>query len=460
MVQKEAFRIEKDIMGPVRVPQNAYYGNQTVRAATNFPISGLRINPALTTALIEIKKAAAQANYACKTLDAKRKNAIVKACNEVLKHPDQYVDQFIIDVFQAGAGTPWHMNVNEVLTNKALEIMKKEKGDYATLDPHDHVNKSQSTNDVMMSALRIATLTQLNLLHIALTDFIKALTKKGTEFKRLTKAGRTHMQDAVPITLGQEFDAWAATLSKRKKILAISEKNICSLHLGGTAVGTGFNVPKGFDREVITTLKKNTKLPLTRATNKVEQTQFLSDFLDVSGALRTLATDLTKIANDLRLLSSGPRTGIGEITLPQVEPGSSIMPAKFNPSMVEMLNMICFQVMGNDHTIQQAAEAGQLELNVFGPVLAHNLLMSITILASGLTQTTTRCITGIAANKKTLQHYLEMSPAIGTVLSPVIGYEQTAILIQKAITSDKSVKQVAIEEGVISKRVADKLFTL
>jgi len=453
------YRIEKDILGKVKVPSDAYYGIFTVRASENFPISGIKINPEMNKAIIHIKMAAAKANVESRVLDRRIGNAIVNACQKILKNYTKYENQFIIDVYQAGAGTPWHMNVNEVVTNVALEILNKKKGTYSIIDPHDHVNKGQSSNDVIPTAIRIASLELTNKLIPEVSSLIKSLSRKGKEFRNLAKSGRTHLQDAVPITLGMEFSAWASDLEKRLKIIENTKKNLYQLHIGGTAVGTGINTSPNFSTLTIKHLKKQTSLPLISTKNKLEETQFATDFLDLSAALRSIATDLNKISNDIRLLSSGPMTGLREISLPQVELGSSIMPSKFNPSMAEMLNMVCFQVMGNDETIQQAAQSGELELNVMTPVIAHNLFQSIEILTNGIREFNNRCVKGIKANKKVLQSYFEKTPAVGTVLNQIIGYDKTAEVIKEAIQKNKSIKEIAIKKGFLSEKVAEKLFS-
>ena len=450
------YRTEKDIIGPVKFPADAYFGIFTARASENFPISGILIHPELNRSLAIIKKAAAQSNKVLGLLSPTVANAIINACNKIIK--GEYDDQFILDVFQAGAGTPWNMNMNEVITNIALEIMGKKKGEYSIIDPHDHVNRGQSTNDVIPTAMRLAALTLYNKLVPEIKELIKSLKKKANDFFNSIKAGRTHLQDAVPITLGQEFSAWAHDLEHRLAFLDYAVDQLKYLNIGGTAVGTGLNAHPKFSALTVTNLKKITKLPLQRTADKIEKTQFTSDFLDVSSALRTIASDLTKIANDIRLLSSGPMTGFREIELPKVEPGSSIMPAKFNPSMAEMLNMVCIQVIGNDTAIQQATEAGQLELNVMTPVLAHNLLQSLDILRNGIREFTNKCVKGIKANADVLQSYFEKSPSLGTVLNTVIGYDKTAELIKESLKSDKSVKALAIEKKLLTEKEADKLF--
>jgi len=456
MVIGKGYRTEKDILGSVKVPFSAYYGIQTVRASKNFPISSLRINPTLNKALAHVKIAAALVNAEAKKLDTKIAQAIVKAGKDVIS--GKYDDQFIVDVYQAGAGTPWHMNMNEVLANVALEKLRKKKGNYKVIDPHNHVNMGQSTNDVIPTSLRIASLQLTNQLLPEISKLVASLKKKGKQFKFLTKSGRTHLQDAVPITLGREFTAWAHAIEKTIKSIKDATKNLQQLGIGGTAIGTGLNSFPSFGTKAVKHLKKQTKLQLSVANDKIETTQFMGDFLNLSGALRTLAVELTKVSNDIRLLNSGPQTGLNEITLPQVEPGSSIMPNKFNPSMAEMMNMVCYQVMGNDETIKEAAVSGQLELNVMTPVLAHNLLQSLEILRTGIKEFNDKCIKGVVANKKILKHYCEVTPSYGTVLNSIVGYDEAAKLIRKSLKENKSIKQIAIEESIITKREAERLF--
>ena len=452
------FRIEKDVMGKVKVPAGAYYGIFSVRAMKNFPISGIGIHPEMNKAIVEIKKSAAQVNMEYGILDKKKGNAIVRACNEILK--GKYEDQFILDVYQAGAGTPWHMNVNEVVANVSLEILGKKKGRYDIIDPHDHVNMSQSSNDVMPSATRIACLVLADKLIFEVKRVVSSLDKKAREFRGLAKVGRTHYRDAVPITLGQEFEAWAFDIEKRAKVIKNSLLNLKNLSIGGTAVGTGFNAPKGFDSKVVRHLRKNTGLSLYVAKNKIEETQFMSDFLDLSAALRSLAVDLIKICNDIMFLSSGPMAGISELELPEVEPGSSIMPGKFNPSIVEMLKMVCEQIIGNDETIKQSAESGNLELNVMIPVISHNLLHGMDILTNGIREFNNKCIKGIKANKEVLQEYFEKTLAIGAILNKTIGYDKAAEVVREAIKKKKSIKEIVIEKGILSKKEAEKLFNI
>ena len=458
MGKKEKFRIERDILGSVKVPSDAYYGIFTVRAVKNFPISSLRIPKELNRALIEVKMAAALANMDCGVLDRKVGRAIVKACKKLLRE-GRYDREFVVDVYQAGAGTPWHMNVNEVVANLALEILGKRKGSYSIVDPHDHVNLGQSTNDVVPTGIRIACVRLTKRLESELKRIIVVFAKKERQFKSLVKIGRTHLQHAVPITLGKEFGAWRSDLEKRLDVLKGSLGNLLELHIGGSAVGTGLNVAPGFDRKCVAYIRKITGIHFRVARNKIEGTQFMGDFLDLSGALRTIVSDLGKIANDIRLLSSGPTSGLNEISLPELEPGSSIMPGKINPSIAEMMNMVCYQVIGNDETIQHCVESGQLELNVMTPVLAYNLIQSLEILNNGIREFNENGIARVKANDVVLKKYFAGNPGVGAVLNSVIGYERTAKVVREAIRKNKSIREVVIEKKIIGKKEADKLFS-
>ncbi len=453
----KGFRVERDALGEVKIPAEAYYGIQTVRAYENFQISGIGIHREMNKAIVEIKMAGALVNMSLGVLDKKIGKSIVEACKEILS--GKYDDQFILDVYQAGAGTPWHMNVNEVIANVALEKLGRKKGEYNLIDPHDHINKGQSTNDVIPTSIRMAT-------NVYATDLIrevrlleKSLERKAKEFKDVKKSGRTHLQDAVPITLGQEFDAWREAIKDRHDILVYALKVIRKLHIGGTAIGTGFNAHPKFGSEVVKNLRKITKVNYVPAANKIEKTQFMSDFLDLSSVLRSLAVDLGKIANDIRLLSSGPTTGLNEIKLPAVEPGSSIMPGKFNPSMAEMLNMVSYQVIGNDEVVKECASAGQLELNVMTPVLAHNLLNSLILLKNGIKEFRERCIDGIIPNKKRLDDYFEKSLGVGAALNLAIGYDKAAEVVKIATTEGKTIKDVLLERNIMNRKEIDRLFS-
>ena len=448
-------RIERDPLGEHEVPADAYYGIQTQRAAENFPISGLRAPDELVTATILIKKAAAAANLAAGKLAPDIARAITAAADDVLA--GKLRDQFIVDVYQAGAGTSHNMNANEVLANRAAELLDAPKGQYDRVHPNDHVNMAQSTNDVFPTATRLALL----LGHRGLVDSARLLArsfeKKSRDFAGILKVGRTHLQDAVPITLGQEFSGYSACIARAADELNATSKQLRELNLGATAVGTGLNTTAGYSGAVVKFLAKYTKLEVKPADNLFRVTQSMGDIAAYSGAMRRLSIELGKIASDLRLLSMGPRAGLGEITLPPVQPGSSIMPGKVNPSMPEMVNQVCYQVMGCDTTVAMACEAGQLELNVMMPVIAWNALHSSHILRESMSALRTRCVDGISANVERSRELLDRSTAVATALSPHIGYAATAEIAKEAVRTGKSIRQIAKERGVLTDEQLDAL---
>lgn len=441
-------RIERDSLGEREIPVQVYYGIQTARAVENFPISGWKPFPALVTATIQIKKAAARANSALGVLDSRIAEAIETAADEVLQ--GKFRDQFVVDPFQAGAGTSHNMNANEVLANRAIELLGGEKGDYSIVHPNDHVNMGQSTNDVFPTAMRLAALDLTATFALTLDRLKTSFSKKAIEFDLIVKSGRTHLQDAVPVRLGQEFSAYATAIDKNALRIRQAADELKEIGLGGTAAGTGLNAAPGYRRRVVEELNKITDYDLRATPDYFEAMQSLSPFVNLSGALRTLATDVIRIANDLRLLSSGPNTGLAEINLPAVQPGSSIMPGKVNPVMAEMTNMVCFQVLGNDAVIAQAAQAGQLELNVMMPVIAFDLLMSLTIFTNALTVLGERCIDGITANEERCRWYVEHSVALVTALNPKIGYARAAEIAKRAIAKGKTIRETIAEEGLLS----------
>ena len=441
-------RVERDALGERRIPENAYYGVQTARAVENFPITGWRPYESLVTATIQIKKAAARVNASLGALSPEIAGAIECACDEILG--GAFRDQFIVDPFQAGAGTSHNMNANEVLANRAIEILGGKKGDYTRVHPNDHVNMSQSTNDVFPAAMRLAALDRVGPLIKTLGGLADSLQRKAGEFDEVVKSGRTHLQDAVPVTLGQEFSGYEAAVRKNIKRIQTAADGCREIGLGGTAVGTGLNAPAGFRSRIVRELEVLTAGSLVPASNYFEAMQSVAPVVELSGALRTLATDIIRIANDLRLLSSGPYTGLAEITLPGVQPGSSIMPGKVNPVMAEMIDMVCFQVIGNDLTVTMAAQAGQLELNVMMPVIAFDLLMSMTILTNGLRVFADKCIDGITADRERSREYAERSAALVTALSPRIGYARAAEIAKKAVASGKTIRQIIAEESLMS----------
>ena len=451
-------RSERDSLGDREVPAEAYYGIQTVRAMENFPISGLRAHPALIVATAQVKLAAAQSNVALKRLNPTVGDAIAAAAREVID--GRWRDQFVVDVYQAGAGTSHNMNANEVLANRALELLGEPRGRYAVVHPNDHVNMGQSTNDVFPTAMRLAALSRMHSLLQALSGLEAALREDADTFDRVVKAGRTHLQDATPIRLGQEFGGYATAIAANQAVIVETRTELRVLGLGGTAVGTGLNTHPEYPRLVTATLADLTGEPLVPASDMFDAMQSMRPFVALSGALRTLALDLIRICNDLRLLASGPRTGLAEIRLPAVQPGSSIMPGKVNPVMAEMLTMVCFQVLGHDLTIAMAAQAGQLELNVMMPIIAHALLQSLDILASGIAAFTMRCVSGIQVDVERCRRYAEETVALATALSPRIGYDRAADLAKEAWASGRSVREVALEQGILSEVELDKILDL
>jgi aspartate ammonia-lyase len=448
-------RIERDPLGEREVPDHAYYGIQTQRAADNFPISGLRAPDELVTATILIKKAAAAANVAAGRLPPDIGRAIAAAADDVLA--GKLRDQFIVDVYQAGAGTSHNMNANEVLANRAAEILNAPRGKYDKVHPNDHVNMAQSTNDVFPTATRLALLLEHRGLVDSARKLAAALEAKSREFATVLKVGRTHLQDAVPITLGQEFGGYAACIARGADDLDAASLQLRELNLGATAVGTGLNASVGYSAAAVKLLAEYTKLELKPADNLFRVTQSMGDVAAYSGAMRRLSIELGKVASDLRLLSMGPRAGIAEITLPAVQPGSSIMPGKVNPSIPEMVNQVCYQVMGCDVTVAMACEAGQLELNVMMPVIAWNALHSSRILRESMSALRARCVDGIAANVERSRELLDLSTAVATALSPQIGYAATAEIAKEAVRTGKSIRQVAKERGVLSDERLDTL---
>jgi aspartate ammonia-lyase len=450
-----ATRVEKDTMGTVEVPESAYYGAQTQRAVGNFPISGLKPHQSLVRATIRIKKCAAEANVATGRLSSEVGSAIVKAAEEALA--GKFNDYFVVDPFQAGAGTSHNMNANEVLANRANEIMGGRLGEYAKVNPNDHVNMAQSTNDVFPTAMRLASLEMADLLSRELDSLAGALRKKGKDFDGILKSGRTHLQDAVPIRLGQEFAAYATAVDGSRGGIQRSLPGLRELGIGGTAVGTGLNAEDSYIDRIVEGLACETGEDLIRSKNLIERMQNMDPFVALSSAVKGTAVNLIRIANDLRLLSSGPRTGLGEINLPPVQPGSSIMPGKVNPVMAEVTDMVCFQVVGCDLAVTMAAQAGQLELNVMMPVIAFNLLFSMEILKNCVRQLTQLCVAGISANEERCRNFLDQSVALATVLAPSIGYAASAEVAKESQKSGKSIRQVILERGILSEKELDEV---
>jgi len=451
-------RNEKDPLGELPVPVTALYGVQTERARLNFPVSGLAPLPAFVTAVVWIKKAAALTHKETGRLEAKLADAIVAAADEVLA--GKHRDQFVVDPYQAGAGTSHNMNANEVLANRANEILGGKRGTYTPVHPNDHVNMAQSTNDVIPTAIRLGALAELPALLKAVDLLAGAFLERGKAFDAILKSGRTHLQDATPVRLGQEFTAYGHTLERNRRRVANAADDLRDLGIGGSAVGTGLNVEPAYPEAMVRHLKAITRLDLHAGTDRFQLMQSMGDAAALSGALRTLAVDLGKIANDIRLLVSGPRTGLAEISLPAVQPGSSIMPGKVNPSIVEMVNMVCFQVVGNDATVAAAAEAGQLELNVMMPVIAHNLLFTMHILTTAATIFADRCVTGIKADEAMCAHWLDRSPALVTALAPKIGYAESAKLAKEALAKNETVRELVSEKGILKGAELDAVLDL
>ncbi len=449
-------RIETDSLGERHVPKDAYYGIQTLRATENFPVSGLKTPVVFVYSYVLVKKTSALANIQVGKLEKKIGDAIIAACNEVLD--GKLLDQFVVDVFQAGAGTSFNMNVNEVLTNRALELLGEEKGNYRCISPNDHVNMAQSTNDTFPTALHIAALLALEPLLVALQDLSEAFEKLSQKYASVIKSGRTHLQDALPITVGQEFGGYASAIEKARLQLKIRSGLLYELALGGTAVGTGVGAQEDFAKIATTELSRNTGFPFKPASNPFEALQSRSAVASVSGMLKELALELIRIANDLRLLSSGPTTGLAEISLPAVQPGSSIMPGKVNPVMAECLDMVAFQVVGNDLAVSMAVQAGQLELNVMMPLMMHNLLQSIQLLANFVPFFTKKCAEGITVDAARCTGYVDKNPSLAVFLSPCVGYLNAAKIAEQALEEKRSVKEVALEKGIVKPEQAKEIF--
>ncbi|MDI3269462.1 MAG: aspartate ammonia-lyase [Bacillota bacterium] len=447
--------MEKDSLGEKGVPEDAYWGVQTQRAVENFPISGYRLPFPMIWAMAHIKKAAALTHKETGRLTAEVADAIVAAADDVIA--GRLNDHFVVDAFQAGAGTSFNMNTNEVLANRANEILGQPRGQYKPVHPNDQVNMAQSTNDSFPTAMRLATLKALEDFYPVLDQVAQTFAQKAQEFWPIVKAGRTHLQDAMPVRLGQEFLAYSHIIQRGRRRLQEAAADLHELGIGGTAVGSGVNAEKVYPTKVVEHLARLTGFPLRPGEDLFALMQSLSDFSHVSAALRDLALDVSKISNDLRLLSSGPSTGLAEIRLPAVQPGSSIMPGKVNPSMLEMLNQVCFRVMGNDAGIAAAAEAGQLELNVMMPVVAFMLLESIEILKNALLVVDERCFKGITANEKRARELVEKSAALATSLTDYIGYLKAAEIAKEVVETGRSLREVVLEKGLLDEATLDKV---
>jgi aspartate ammonia-lyase len=450
----KAVRVEKDSMGSREVPADAYWGIQTLRARENFPVSGLRASPYMIRAYALLKLACVRANTELKGVDPVKGRAIAQAAEEMAQ--GRFDSEFPVDVFQAGAGTSFHMNVNEVLTNRALEILGKPRGDFASISPNDDTNRGQSTNDTYPTAAQVASLLALKDLRKALAILTKSLRRKGTEFQGTPKAGRTHLKDAMPVTLGQEFQAYAAALERLSAALPAVERALAEIPLGGSAVGTGVNSVRGFRSASVRQYARLTHLNLKVAADPFETMQSRWPLALAASWLKLLALELIRISNDLRLLSSGPHTGMDEIRLPEIQPGSSIMPAKVNPSAAECLDMVAFHVVGADTAVALATQAGQLEINVMMPLAAFEVLFSTSILTAYLPVFARSCIDGITPNPERLEHYLLKSGALATVLTPTLGYQKVAELIHESERTGHSVKELILHHKLLTPAQVDR----
>jgi len=456
------FRIEKDSLGEKDVPGDAYFGIHTIRSVENFQISGIVMHEEIIKAIIYLKISCANANLELETIDKGKGETIINASEEILKNFEKYKSQFPIDIFQAGSGTSLNMNINEVIANLAVEILENKKENFGKkiIHPNDDVNKGQSTNDVMPSAMKISAYLLSENLICAMENLENVLSDKGNEFKDILKSGRTHLQDAVPMTLGQEFHAYGRAIEKDIVRVNFAGKFSEELAIGGNAIGTGINTPPKFSEIIIKHLNFYLKRNFVPAENKIESVQFLTDIANFSSALKMLAIDLNKISNDLRLLNSGPYTGFSEIFLPAVEPGSSIMSGKINPSICEAINQVCFKVFGNDLTITNSCAAGQLELNTHIPVIAYSLIESIKILTNGINIFAEKAVKGIKANKEKCKFYAENSLSLITALNPILGYDKCAEIAKEAKRTNKGIKEIIIEKGYLSKEEVDKFLNV
>ena len=450
-----ATREEKDSLGLKQIPANVYYGIQTARAVENYPISGMRAHPTLIRAFGMVKEAAAEANRDLGLLEKQSADAIIEAAKEVQQ--GRWNNEFVVDAFQAGAGVSFHMNTNEVIANRAVEILGGRLGDYSKVHPNDHVNYGQSTNDVFPTGMRVATLLELEKLYPVLDSLVTALNKKGKEFHDILKSGRTHMQDAVPMRLGQEFAAYAGAIARAKEGIVSSAELLRELGLGGSAVGTGINTHPDYREKAIANLARISGQKLTPVDDMRYAMQSNLAMAAVSSALRNLALEVIRISNDLRLLASGPNTGFAEINLPALQPGSSIMPGKINPVIPELAAMVSFQVVGNDVAVALAVQAGQLELNVMMPTMAYSVLQSITISTNMLRQFTDKCIAGITANDKRCNFYVQATVSLATALNPYIGYAKAAEIAKEAVASGRSIIEIAREKKLVSEKEIEEI---
>lgn len=442
------YRLESDSIGERKVPEDVYYGVQTLRASENFNITGTSVNFEFIRSIVKIKKAAAIVNSEIGLMNKETADAIIKTCDEI--DSGKFKNQFITDSIQGGAGTSINMNVNEVVANRSIEILGGKKGNYKIVHPNDNVNMGQSTNDVIPTAGKMTAIELLNVAIPKLTELKNSFEEKGEELNDVLKMGRTQLQDAVPIRLGQEFAAYSKALSRDIERLKSAEEGLRYVNIGGTAVGTGINADKKYIKNIVPEINKITGLNLIQSESLIDGTQNLDSIVAASGALKTCAVDLSKISNDLRLMSSGPRAGISEINLPAMQNGSSIMPGKVNPVIPEVVNQVAFRIMGNDFTISMAAEAGQLELNAFEPVIFYSLFQSIEILGNAAETLNKNCIKGITANKEHCRDLVYNSVEIVTAICPYVGYKEAASIAKIAMKTGKPVKKLILEEGILS----------
>ncbi|MDE1842817.1 MAG: aspartate ammonia-lyase [Thaumarchaeota archaeon] len=449
------FRTDTDSLGKVEIPAEAYYGAFTARAIKQYHVTGQRSHPYLVMSFVMIKRSAAIANMKVKTLDKKRGDAIVKACDQVLS--GNHLDQFVVEAINSGAGTAFNMNTNEVLANIALEILGKKKGDYESLHPNDHVNMSQSSNDTFPTAMHVAILFDTVQVIPAIDELIKTLAKKAKEFSSYQKIGRTHLMDALPVTLGSEFAAYATAIAKARDSIVEAKKELEKIALGGTAVGSGANTPKGYRTVVISELAKISKLSLKPEPDMQFGLESRFAVAKMSSTLRNLALELGRIANDIRLMASGPVAGLSEIGIPAVHAGSSIMPGKVNPSLAECMNMVCFDIIGKDSTVALAAQAGQFELNVMLPVMVKSVLDSMDMLRNFVPIFSKNLIDGLTANKTKLGQYIENSPVIVTLLAPKIGYQASADLFKESLKTGKTIRQLVVAKELLTEKEVNEL---
>ncbi|HEV3039420.1 MAG TPA: aspartate ammonia-lyase [Candidatus Angelobacter sp.] len=448
-------RSEKDSIGIKEIPADVYYGIQTARAVENYPISGMKAHPTLIKALGMVKQAAAEANKALGLVEDQRADAIIRAAQEVME--GKWNNQFVVDVFQAGAGVSFHMNTNEVIANRAVELLGGKLGDYSIVHPNDHVNYGQSTNDVFPTGMRLATLLELEKLYPVLESLAAACEAKGKEFHNIMKSGRTHMQDAVPMRLGQEFAAYGVSMKKAINSIRQASESLRELGLGGSAVGTGINTHPDYREKAITGLSRISGQKVVPTSDMRWAMQTNSPMAETSSALRNLALEVIRISNDIRLLASGPNTGFAEINLPALQPGSSIMPGKINPVMPELAAMVAFQVVGNDTAVALAVQAGQLELNVMMPTMAYSVLQSITILTNMLKVFTDKCMKGITANERRCNFYAQSTVSLATALNPYIGYSKAAEIAKESVATGRSIIDIAREKELLSEKEIEEI---